>query len=145
MSAVKLITAWVLTHWLWIGILSVITVVASIISLSVIIISLPPDYFTQKKHVSRIKNPIVRVFLRILKNVVGLIALVAGFVMLIAPGQGVFTILVGVSLCDFPGKRTLERKLIARPLVLSTINKIRLRYKRPPIVLEDSQGRCKTS
>ena len=79
-------------------------------------------------------------FLRILKNVAGAIALTAGFLMLLTPGQGVLTILVGVILCDFPGKRTLERKLIARPLVLSTINRIRRRHKRPPIVLECSRG-----
>ena len=65
--------------------------------------------------------------------------------MLLVPGQGVLTILVGVLLCDFPGKRTLERKLVVRPLALSTINKIRLRYKRPPIVLEDNPGGSKAS
>ena len=145
MSTIELITAWVLAHWLWIAILSVIVVIASFIGFSVFIISLPPDYFTQKKQVSRIKNSIVRVCLQLLKNVIGVIALIAGLVMLLAPGQGVLTILVGVILCDFPGKRTLEHKLIARPFVLSAINRIRLRYKRPPIVLEDGRGGWRAS
>ena len=57
--------------------------------------------------------------------------------MLFTPGQGILNIFVGVILCDFPGKRTLERKLIERPFVLSTVNKIRTRYKRPLIVLDD--------
>ena len=102
-----------------------------------LIISLPPDYFTHKKGVSSIKNPILRVFLQILKNVCGMVFLLAGFIMLFIPGQGLLNILAGVILCDFPGKRRLERKIIERPLVLSTVNKIRTQYKRLPIVLDD--------
>ena len=97
------------------------------------IISLPSDYFKHKTHIHHTKNPIVRIPLRILKNVVGVIAVIAGLVMLITPGQGIVAILVGVILCDFPGKQKLERKLIARPLVLNTLNKIRARFHRPPI------------
>ena len=57
--------------------------------------------------------------------------------MLFTPGQGILSLLVGVILCDFPGKRKVERKIIERPLVLSTINRIRARYNRPLIVLDD--------
>ena len=57
--------------------------------------------------------------------------------MLFTPGQGILSLLVGVILCDFPGKRKVERKIFERPLVLSTINRIRARYNRPLIVLDD--------
>ena len=58
--------------------------------------------------------------------------------MLFTPGQGLLTILVGAILCeDLPGMRTLERKLISHPLILSTINRIRLRHRHPPILLYD--------
>jgi len=137
----EFIIDWIKIHWLLVLIFSGITIIASILTVSVLIISLPPDYFTREKHVSSIKNPILRIFLRVLKNVFGGIALIAGFIMLFAPGQGLLTIFVGVILCDFPGKRMLERKLIARPVVLSTINKIRLRYRRPPIMLENGEKR----
>lgn len=133
MSVIELITAWVLEYWLWIVILSALTAIGTFIGFTAFIISLPSDYFKHKIHVNRIKNPIVRISLRILKNVVGVIAVIAGLVMLITPGQGVVAILVGVMLCDFPGKHKLERKLIARPLVLNTLNKIRARFNRPPI------------
>ena len=102
-----------------------------------LLISLPSDYFTRKKRVSRIKNPILRLFLRVLKNVVGTVFLIAGFIMLFTPGPGILSVLVGVILCDFPGKRRVERKIIARPAVLSMINRIRVRYNRPLIVLDD--------
>ncbi len=135
MSVIKLITAWVLEYWLWIVILSALTAICTVIGFSAFIIALPPDYFRHKTHINRIKNPILRTFLRVLKNVIGVIALIAGLVMLLTPGQGTAAILVGVILCDFPGKQKLERKLIARPLVLNTLNKIRSRFNRPPIEL----------
>ncbi|MCZ6680609.1 MAG: hypothetical protein O7E52_25545 [Candidatus Poribacteria bacterium] len=134
---IEFITEWVKFHWLWVLIFSVITIIGSLVGVSALMISLPPDYFTRKKHVSSIRHPILRVFLHILKNTFGVAALIAGFIMLFTPGQGILTVFVGVILCDFPGKRNLERKLIGRPFLLSTVNRIRLRYNRPPIVLND--------
>ena len=129
------------THWLFLllilPIIIVVTTFATLASISMLFISLPSDYFTRKKRVSRIKNPILRLFLRVLKNMVGTVFLIAGFIMLFAPGPGILSVLVGVILCDFPGKRTVERKIIARPSVLSMINRIRARYNRPLIVLDD--------
>ena len=135
MTIIEIITAWVLEYWLWIVILSALTAICTFIGFTAFIISLPQDYFKHKAPINRTKNPIVRILLRILKNVVGVIALIAGLVMLITPGQGIVAILVGIMLCDFPGKRKLERKLIARPMVLKTLNKIRSRFNRPPIEL----------
>ncbi len=135
MTIIKLITAWVLEYWLWIAILSALTAICTFIGFTAFIISLPEDYFRHGTHVHRIRNPIIRISLRVLKNVVGVITIIAGLVMTITPGQGLVAILVGVILCDFPGKQKLERKLIARPLVLNTLNKIRSRFNRPPIEL----------
>ena len=102
-----------------------------------LLISLPSDYFTRKKRVSPIKNPVLRLFLRLLKNVAGAVFLIAGFIMIFTPGPGVLSALVGVILSDFPGKRKIERKIIARPRVLSMINRIRARYNRPLLMLDD--------
>ena len=118
-------------------ILSIVTIIVSLASVSILLISLPSDYFSRKKRVSRIRNPILRLLLRLLKNVCGIVFLIGGFIMLFTPGQGILSLLVGVILCDFPGKRKVERKIIERPLVLSTINRIRARYNRPLIVLDD--------
>ncbi len=129
------------THWLLLlvilPIIIIVTTFATFASISMLLISLPSDYFTRKKRVSRIKNPVLRLFLRVVKNVVGTVFLIAGFVMLFTPGPGILSVLVGVILCDFPGKRRVERKIIARPSVLSMINRIRVRYNRPLIVLDD--------
>jgi hypothetical protein len=39
-------------------------------------------------------------------------------------------------LLDVPGKRSLERKLIRRPSILKSVNRLRARYRKPPILTE---------
>jgi hypothetical protein len=74
---------------------------------------------------------------RVLRNAVGLVLIVVGFVLALpaVPGQGVLTMLVGLMLVDFPGKRRFERKLVARPGVLETMNRVRAWLHRPPLML----------
>jgi len=72
------------------------------------------------------------------KNALGVVLVVIGILMSIpgVPGQGILTILLGIMLLDFPGKRTLEYKLVTRPQVLNTINRLRHRFGKPSLVLE---------
>ena len=137
--SIQTIVLWVKTHVLVIVVLSAISLIVSIVGTLALVIYLPTDYFTREKHVSIVSNPILRILLRILKNIFGVIALFIGFIMLIGPGQGLFTILVGVILCDFPRKRKIERKLIARPVLLASANRIRAQCNRPPILLNDNK------
>ena len=71
--------------------------------------------------------------MRVLRNLLGGVLLVAGIVMLVTPGQGVLGILSGLMLLEFPGKRTVERRVAQRPRVLRLINQIRQRAGRPPM------------
>jgi hypothetical protein len=57
------------------------------------------------------------------------------------PGQGVLTILLGVMLLDFPGKRNLETRLVRQPRVFRSINALRARFDKPPLILdEETEG-----
>ena len=71
----------------------------------------------------------------IAKNAVGAIFLFAGFLMLFLPGQGILTMLIGVSMLDFPGKRKIEAKMIGQRTVLGVINGMRDKFGKPPLVL----------
>ncbi|MDO9516370.1 MAG: PGPGW domain-containing protein, partial [Syntrophales bacterium] len=71
----------------------------------------------------------------IVKNLAGVVFVVAGIVMLFMPGQGILTILIGVMLMNFPGKRLLELRTISQPSVLGAINWVRARSQRPPLAL----------
>jgi hypothetical protein len=60
-------------------------------------------------------------------NAAGSLFIVAGIAMLVLPGQGVITIVVGLLLIDFPGKFRLERWLARRRPLMRGITWIRSR------------------
>jgi len=75
----------------------------------------------------------------ILQHVVGVILIVLGVVMSLpgVPGQGILTAFVGVMLLNFPGKRRFERWVLRRPTIRLSIGKLRARFGREPLQLDD--------
>jgi len=51
------------------------------------------------------------------------------------PGQGLLTVLLGIMLLDFPGRHRLEQKLLSKPSIVNTINKLRERFGKQPLQL----------
>jgi hypothetical protein len=76
----------------------------------------------------------------VVKNLVGIVFLLAGLAMLVLPGQGALTIVVGLTLLDLPGKRGMALKIVRQRHVLVAINWIRSRARRPPLILPDEDG-----
>ena len=76
---------------------------------------------------------------KLLKNTAGVVFLTAGVAMLVLPGQGLLTILLGLMLINFPGKRRFELALIRRRPVLKSVNWIRRRAGREPLIVADSE------
>jgi hypothetical protein len=121
-------------------VLFVITFAVSLAIVSFILVRIPPDYF-HKDHPRDLwsdKSQAVRAFGYIGKNLLGVLLVVIGIVLSIpgVPGQGFLTILLGIMLLDFPGKRNLERKLVCRPQIRHTINKLRHKFGKPELVLD---------
>ncbi|MDE0424929.1 MAG: hypothetical protein OXN25_08690 [Candidatus Poribacteria bacterium] len=135
-----MLSNWFVEHWILLAIFSVVSFIASIVGSTMLLMSLPADYFRANKRIQRIKNPIFRICLSSLKNIFGGLLVIFGVLMSFPgiPGQGVLTILTGLIISDFPGKRRLELRLVRVPVVLSTANQIRSRFKRPPLVLDES-------
>lgn len=120
-----------------IGTLSVLTFVIGLVIVPIIIIRIPPDYFHRSKRSENrhpFRHPAVRILLLILKNTLGGILLLAGLLMFFLPGQGILTMLIGLTLLDFPGKFKLEKKLVSTPAILRSINWIRARAHTEPIL-----------
>lgn len=111
--------------------------VGSLVAIPWLIVRLPADYFDTRvpRHWMADRHPLLRAVGHGAKNVAGAVLLLAGIVMLFTPGQGVLTILIGVSLLDFPGKRRFEVRLVRQPAVFTALNAIRHRFGRPPLVL----------
>ena len=106
---------------------------------SVILVKLPKDHFKNDKS-KRVtgSNATVRVLKVIGKNVAGWLLIALGVVLSVpgVPGQGLLTILLGVMLVDFPGKHRLEQKLLSRPGIIKTINRLRGRFGKPALELD---------
>ena len=127
----------------WMGVVSFVSLVVGLIVAFVIVVRIPPDYFACRAchgvtHADQ--HPVVRAILLIMKNLLGYIFIAAGIIMLVLPGQGVLTILAGVMMLNFPGKYRLERWIISRPSVLETINLLRQRAGREPLVLDSKES-----
>jgi len=119
------------------GILSVVFFVGSLIAIPILLVRLPVDYFDDDRPrgwFPGIPMPL-RITVLILKNLIGVVFVLAGIAMLVLPGQGLLTILLGMSLVDFRGKRKLERRIVGQPAVLRMINSIRMKYGKPPLVI----------
>jgi hypothetical protein len=106
----------------------------SLVAGLVVIFFLPADYFVRAADRPGFlpRHPIVRVLLLVAKNTLGGLVFLAGFIMALplVPGPGVLFMLLGIGICDFPGKRSLERRLFRVPRVLASINRLRARLGR---------------
>lgn len=128
---------------LWGFLIFIVTFSLSLVITAFVIIKLPATYF-QAAHDRQFwveRHPVLRWTGLILKNLLGAFLVLLGVAMSLpgVPGQGLLTILLGVMLLDFPGKRTLELKLVSRPKVFSAINRLRAKFDRPPLVLDEQE------
>jgi hypothetical protein len=117
--------------------LSVVFFIGSLIAIPFILVRLPTDFFDTRVPRRWMENhhPVLRLFGHLVKNVIGAIFLFVGFLMLFLPGQGILTMLIGVTMLDFPGKRKLEARMIGQPAVLNTINNMRQKFGKPPLTI----------
>jgi hypothetical protein len=120
----------------WLGLMSLITFFGSLLLVPWLVIKLPEDYFISTgRPVSHLKSrhPFIHYLIIAIKNMTGVLLILAGIAMLVIPGQGLLTILLGLFLMDFSGKYHLERKLIQQKQIRESINWIRLRANKPKI------------
>lgn len=74
----------------------------------------------------------------VVKNVLGVLLVLLGIVLSIpgVPGQGLLTILIGITLVEFPGKRRLEQRIMKNSIVLGGANRIRARFGKDGFEIE---------
>lgn len=134
----RLIENYAFALW-WLGIFSFAALLVSISVIPFIVVRIPADYFNHnKRHFLPWSNqhPVARLLLLFVRNMLGLVLIIVGFILLFLPGQGILTILAGVLLLNFPGKFRFERWLISRPAILKSVNWLRLRNNKEIIALE---------
>jgi hypothetical protein len=137
--------SWIAPSWEWakshpmlltcVSLASLVMFLLSPVVVTWLVIRLPTIYFKSERQIVAAawhRHPVLRPFVFVIKNLVGLMLLLAGLVMLVTPGQGVLTIAVGLTMIDFPGKLRFERWLATRPPVWRSINWLRERAGREP-------------
>ena len=120
--------------------LFLLSLFVSFAAIGLVMVKIPPNYFSS--HYQRDFLPdspwLVRWGAVIAKNIAGVLLILLGIILSLpgVPGQGFLTILLGLIFLDIPGKRPFEAKIIQRPTVLAAINKLRLKYDKPPLVMD---------
>ena len=107
----------------------------SLILIPLIILSIPSDYFThpkRQKYFPERYPPLVQWIFIILKNLTGIVLIIAGIIMLFIPGQGILTIIAGLFFVNFPYKYQIEKWFISRPIVFESLNKLRKKANKVP-------------
>ena len=104
-----------------------------------ILVKLPADHFSKSRKTKFWAGP--RPWLHaakvIGKNIAGILLVVLGVVLSLpgVPGQGLLTVLLGIMLLDFPGRHRLEQKLLSKPSIVNSINKLRGKFGKKPLEL----------
>jgi len=125
------------TYGLWVAAGSIAMFVISLAAMPFIVARIPVNYFTHHgRHRMSQSNhhPVIRLLLAGLKNILGAILLVAGFIMLFTPGQGILSMLFGLMIMNYPGKYRLECWIINKPMIFDTVNRMRARQDREPLL-----------
>ena len=119
---------------------SVTLFLAATVGVPLLLARMPAEYFSRREcdryGLERPARSHFRAVARMVKNLVGWVLLAAGIAMLVLPGQGLLTILVALLLVDFPGKLRIQRRLLATPRVLGTVNALRRRAGQSPLLRE---------
>lgn len=119
----------------WMSGISIVVLVAALSGSRAVIVRLPADYLTHRNPppLNRSFGPFAPGVVRVAKNLLGLICMIAGLAMLVLPGPDMVVVLVGILMVDFPGKYRFEKWLFSWPRVLNLTNALRRRNGRPPL------------
>ena len=117
-----------------IGFISIIFFIINLLLIPFFISLIPVNYFiNSQKDKLKIKN-LFNSILFIIKNIFGLILLLAGFIMLFTPGQGIFSMILGLFFVDFPNKHKLKKIVINHKPTFKALNYLRAKFNKPPFL-----------
>ncbi len=121
-------------HWLSpavevvFAIASVTVFVASALAIPVALVRMPSDYFVRP----RVKP---RLAVQVMRNIVGGFFVLIGVMMLVLPGQGVLTMLLGVAMLEIPLRDRLIRTMLGNARVRAAVDRLRHRAGQPSLVV----------
>jgi len=125
------------------GIVSVVMFVGSLVLIPWLILRLDAEYFLFHKQsptdLSK-RHPVLQVIILTVRNCMGLLLISAGIAMIFLPGQGILTLLVGLSVMTFPGKHWLLEQALQLHKVRQSLNWIRSKGDKPLFIFPDQKS-----
>ncbi len=121
----------------WVTAGSLFMLIAGLICAPFAVSAIPYDYFSSEKRPGKRDNEPWAFYIlrRLLKNIIGAVLIVGGILMLVLPGQGLLTLMVGLLLLDYPGKFKFEKALFSRPKILNAINWMRRKQGKQNLII----------
>jgi len=110
------------------ALISLAMFLGSLVAVPWLIGRLPADYFLthwQRVDEQRSHHPLGRWLIPLLRNLLGAVLLLAGVAMLVLPGQGLLTMVIGLCVMDFPGKRKAVDWMVEKKAIQQGLNWIR--------------------
>ncbi len=139
---IESIRTFINTHpllFLVVGVVSIALLLLSLILVPFVVVRLPEDYFIRPKSKPEGGAAALRIALSLFRNVLAFVLIPLGVLLLVLPGPGLATILLGVELLDIPLKRILEMKLLAIPRVRHAVNALRAQRGEKPLRFPESR------
>lgn len=129
--------------WLWV-LLTVAAVVLSNAAIFAVLVLIPKEFFLdrpERRPGEGRRHVVLHWVLAIGRNVAGTLLILSGALLSLpgVPGPGLLLAVIGIMLLDFPGKHRLVRKLLGRPGTLRAVNRLRARFGRPPLILQEDR------
>lgn len=120
---------------IWVSSLSGVGLLVFAIVTPWLIVRMPEDFFSNPQRYNWLnrKPAMIRVPIRILKNMLALALVIVGVIMFLTPASGLFPMLLGVVLADVPGKLKLQRWILCRTTIRKSITWLRRKFHRKPV------------
>lgn len=117
----------------YLAILSLVTFLLSLVLIPIIVGRIRKNFFLiLDRKISIKRKPTIKQYLLVIsRNLAGWFLVIAGFAMLFLPGQGLITLLMGLTVITFPGKHRLFRYLVRKEKLQKALNWIRIKRKAP--------------
>lgn len=111
-----------------------------------LLLRIPEDYFLDANMITsshRSNRPHWLIIAA--RNALAIPVIILGIILSLpgVPGPGLVTILLGIMLLVFPGKRRLEQRLVRIKSVRNTINRVRARFGKPPLRMDEPNNESK--
>jgi len=101
-----------------VGVASVMMFVGTLLAIPVILVRVPDDWFVRPRAARSMPQ-------RVARSLIGAALVALGIAMLVLPGQGVLTILVGLGILEFPFRHRMLTRLLSLPRVHRAVDRLR--------------------